>query len=948
MNLFPHILCRIAGGSFNEFAEKMCFHELKDIVSSQFLNHQKRNTAKLEFCENLKIFIKNKQDSKIQNLLQNFRRDVYNDRRIKEETESEIRSVFNSQLNEEWGNYLQIVKEQKALQEKAEIAYNQEINKTRGNIKSLLLKDNLQNGLLLSSNTLLDQIPKIINKHPKGYSKKEIKVELSLLQYLSRIYTKTSPFSSFTNLTLAEAKSEVEELIKLTEPADSKELITSHVRLNNYLFKYLKSILIQYRPAYLKIYIRPNPTIEIKENHFHYLTNIHNIESFQQISTNAFLNLLLDLLKENKQGKRFEALINDTIDQVNATETEVENYIVQLVNLGFLEYNFQVSGLDPDWDLKMIDTFGPLIKSNALIEELVQSLISIRKLMQKYQKATVEARKVILKEVYSKFKNVCFKIHKAVGLPEDERVIEHNNSYAKSENSNNNNLPVDKERPSVFIHNNLSKFNFKPEQLLYEDTSRSTSLFFDKESLQDFVSKLDGLLQELKLFKGDTIEKLKMQHYFLQKYEKQAHPSVLEFYQKYYKDLKLPELALQENLKKDSKHTELNDLQKQSEGGSLNVQVEKIPPVLEKRFEDIRNWKENFLHKASFSGINKSNEVILNKTNLLFQPKNTKERSRGSLGAFIQFYVEKDKTGKNKLKGVLNNSFPGYGKMMSRFLHVFNDQVSDDIRKWNLKLSDGELHLENCDASYFNANIHPSLMPYEIQSPGGNNIHFEKTQIPVKDFDIVFKEDDYELQLQHKPTGKASYVYDLGFQSRSGRSKLFQLLDQFTLSEYLSVQPMINSINSQANNTIGKKVKSEQIEILPRVVYEDQIILQRKSWVIVKHGLPDRKHAETNAEFYSRMQIWRKEQGIPDEVFVSILRSTEQSTIDKRKHLSRDDYKPQYINFNNPLLVNIFEKMTNKTFTKLRIQEMLPSSEQLLEVEGKKIVSEFMVQWYNF
>ena len=51
------------------------------------------------------------------------------------------------------------------------------------------------------------------------------------------------------------------------------------------------------------------------------------------------------------------------------------------------------------------------------------------------------------------------------------------------------------------------------------------------------------------------------------------------------------------------------------------------------------------------------------------------------------------------------------------------------------------------------------------------------------------------------------------------------------------------------------------------------------------------------------------------------------------------------MNFHTPILLSLFEKLIKKTPRLLRIQEMLPNSEQLLKINNKKHVSEFVLQW---
>ncbi len=113
--------------------------------------------------------------------------------------------------------------------------------------------------------------------------------------------------------------------------------------------------------------------------------------------------------------------------------------------------------------------------------------------------------------------------------------------------------------------------------------------------------------------------------------------------------------------------------------------------------------------------------------------------------------------------------------------------------------------------------------------------------------------------------------------------------------------------------------------------------------------LPFRQPEESDSTYSIRLQAWRLEHRIPDEVFVYIFgRGTLQNVeLEERQRIGRDDYKPQYICFENPFLVTLFEKLLRKVPATLTIEEMLPNSEQLLAIGEHRHVTEFVLQWYD-
>jgi hypothetical protein len=316
----------------------------------------------------------------------------------------------------------------------------------------------------------------------------------------------------------------------------------------------------------------------------------------------------------------------------------------------------------------------------------------------------------------------------------------------------------------------------------------------------------------------------------------------------------------------------------------------------------------------------------------------------------VQLFQTSNGNGQTQLMGVLNGSFPGYGKMVSRFLHLFDGAFTRQLRGWNQSLSQEALFIEDCDASYFNANLHPPLMPFEIWIPGGHNSLPAQQQIAVTELQVSLDETGQQVQLIHMPSQKRGYVFDLGFQGHGGRSQLFQLLDKFTGAIYLSPYPLRTAVSKLwGPQEAEQKEAPQNIQIRPRIVYDGRLVLQRQAWFVPRALLPFRHPGESDSAYFVRLQAWRLEHQIPDEVFVYIFSRGALQNVEPegRRRIGRDDYKPQYICFENPFLVTLFEKLLRKVPATLTIEEMLPNSKQLLTIGEYRHVTEFVLQWYD-
>jgi len=294
--------------------------------------------------------------------------------------------------------------------------------------------------------------------------------------------------------------------------------------------------------------------------------------------------------------------------------------------------------------------------------------------------------------------------------------------------------------------------------------------------------------------------------------------------------------------------------------------------------------------------------------------------------------------------GVLSGRFFGFGKIISRFLYLFDDVVTKDLRECILSVNQGEIFIEGCDSAVFNANLHLPFMPFEIKLPNGQNSLPVDKQIPVTEFHVKVANNENQLELIHTPSGKRSYVFDVTLMSLNLRSQLFQLLEKFSLAELPTWWVIFNVLEKNAYNAENIK----KVKVFPRIIYDDRIILERKSWHVPKELIPARKPQESEWSYFIRLNEWRLQWGMPEDVFIIVSGIRINAELSKSdKFISPDDRKPQYISFNNPLLVNLFEKSIDRVTNELIIIEMLPTFNQLLLINNKHYVTEFVIEWYT-
>lgn len=1007
LKLFPNVLIRLSGGSMDDIASTNAV-KTEEILNKIYSIRTKIDELKEEINNELYSFISSQSDSNIQKGLLNLKRDVYNERDAAPQSYEGVKQHLNKMLDTSIAEFLKLKNEYEVLKTTGEKTFTNELLESHQQLKRLFSNEMLKKGLLLSSQSLLDRIDSYINTDFAARRKKEMQTEQGLIKYITRMHAKTSPFSTFTNLTLGEVVNNGNNSLFFDSDISQSKII-SHIRLNNFLFQYLKTLLTKNKNIYQWILLRPNPTIQNKGDHFLFLTNNNNVEAFQRIPFNPVVELFRELTAEHAQGIVYRELIDLIVKEeyIDASVDELEAYVNQLIEYGFFEFNIGVSGIDTEWDRSLIKQLTPIAKKDIHIQELINVLTTMREMACKYGEADLQERKKILKDAFGVFRNVCMKLHEAAGLPAEERrsreeieaemikkmqeekkKAEEKEKEAKKNADKKEQVAEDKKeekieekKDEVFKHTSNTSFYFKPEQLFYEDTSVDKKLPINAKCLSDFVKQVDDMIASVSLFEGYFDERQRMKHFFKQKYKPDDNVDMLTFYEDYFREFKKEEAAFYEAKNKENQKIaqEYSELEKKAEGNKEEQErlrkefAEKtkfeIPEkfksaAVEKRSEEVKKWYELFEKESGER--NENSDLITIKREWL-QRVNAKIDStfidtnpKGSYGMFVQLFEEKASDGANKLKGVLNATFPGYGKLVSRFLHIFPESFTNNIREWNISLQeDNSLFIEDCDASYFNANLHPPLMPAEVWMPNGHNSLPADKQIPVTDLSVKYVEGKQNLSLIQKSTGKEIYVFDLGFQGHGGRSQLFQLLDKFSKAKMLSYHPLLNADTKketakpveQAKEQEVKKEK-KQVRTRPRIMLGDDIVLQRKAWYVAKEILPLKQNTESDWAYYERLNVWRTKHKIPDEVFVFIYSQNQRyenaEQAKNAKKLSRDDYKPQYICFNNPFLVDLFEKLLTKVPISLRIEEMLPNSEQLYKMGKRKHIAEFVVQWYNY
>jgi hypothetical protein len=115
----------------------------------------------------------------------------------------------------------------------------------------------------------------------------------------------------------------------------------------------------------------------------------------------------------------------------------------------------------------------------------------------------------------------------------------------------------------------------------------------------------------------------------------------------------------------------------------------------------------------------------------------------------------------------------------------------------------------------------------------------------------------------------------------------------------------------------------------------DNLILRRKRWRVETDKLLERLGPAGEAEAFEAINLWRLDRSIPDRVFVR------ERVHDRRRD---DRYKPQYIDFTSPLLVEVFQSTLRHNREVLTFEELMPAPDLALrDARGRSWAVEILL-----
>jgi lantibiotic biosynthesis dehydratase-like protein len=270
-------------------------------------------------------------------------------------------------------------------------------------------------------------------------------------------------------------------------------------------------------------------------------------------------------------------------------------------------------------------------------------------------------------------------------------------------------------------------------------------------------------------------------------------------------------------------------------------------------------------------------------------------------------------------RAVVNRVYSGLTLLFSRFAHLFDARLPDALRAaLDQQVPEGAVFAElrgGYDAT--NLNLHPVVTRYELVCPGETSFRPADEQIPVEDLVIEHDAAADRLLLRSRRLGVEVVPVYLGFLLPMALPEVQQVLLNFSPTTMV-----------QLDLWSGTGLAGETATALPRITLGN-LVLQRRTWRVPPTELPEHATGADDAERWLTWRRWQRARGLPRRVFAAL----------------GGEHKPQYVDFDSQMCVNLLETAVRGTTATVVFSEMLPGpGEQAVHGDGQARVSELTVE----
>ncbi|KUJ37200.1 hypothetical protein ACZ90_69735 [Streptomyces albus subsp. albus] len=312
----------------------------------------------------------------------------------------------------------------------------------------------------------------------------------------------------------------------------------------------------------------------------------------------------------------------------------------------------------------------------------------------------------------------------------------------------------------------------------------------------------------------------------------------------------------------------------------------------------------------------------------------------------LSFFLQLADDGRSDPTLVVNRVYSGLTLLFSRFAHCFDETLTESLRGALDAVVPPDAVFAELKGGYdtTNLNLHPAVTRYEIVCPGETSFRPAEEQIPVEDLVIEHDPEADRLRLCSRRLGVEVIPVYLGFLLPMALPEVQQVLLNFSCTSMAPLDlwegtGLLPDNTDSADNTdnTGDTGHTDGVEggsdgsgvtFLPRIRV-GEVVVQRASWHAPADRLPPQVPGRTEAELFTAWRAWQRAAGLPRHVFASL----------------GGEHKPQYVDFDAYLSVQLLETAVRRSASAVVFTEMLPGPGQLWLRDGwHRYVTELTVE----
>lgn len=944
--LFDTFVCRVAGLPVR-YMEQL--RAAKTVELFEDLVFIEERMAKLgdDLVDRLHPVVGQIDERKIRGKLLRIKRDVHNRRHLVESHLVVVAERLPLALVADLQDYREMALRRRALKERLEETFGDEVAACRRRFQTFVEDEDFQKGLLLSSQPLFESLERYAGATVATLGAKQRQIERGLMRYFSRMVMKTSPFATFTAIVegrftgVPATESAAGGFSFVGDPRRKRSL----VRLNKGIYGVLQRELLTNATIRDGIPVELNPSLRRLGDQWQFLAAKGVGETFQRVPCHPVLDLFKGVLDGGEEWT-FSSLRRRVSEQVEAAADELHGFTDHLLDIGFLRFRFGIGEQEVEWARLLEERLATIDDPEA--RKVMILLDALRRGGEDYTEASVHGRRRALAQATRHIAESYASLTERRALRTDVPFYEDAGAEARLEVCEDD---IDGLREVLADYVRLTSKLAWPRHD-HASMRHFFDTFYDDEGQEAATSDVHG---------GPSIP-------LLQFYE--------DYYREHLKDHLRKEQLLARGLPIDGSADDgsaddepsAGDSQEggsqagdSQEDGPPNNSFDELNPFDLEIVEGIRLANDGLtrLLRQRWRQHPEAEQIDFTRDELASAVDGIPAAHNPclSLSIFVQLLPGLAPDGGPAL--LTSNYLKGFGKYFSRFLDVLPEPVQEAVVDNNRQLTDAWL-AEICGDGNFNANLHPPLVDHEVSYPTAEGSATEG-RLMTSDLQVERSPgDDHALALRHGPSGQRVIPLDLGFQNPKMRPPLYQLLSSFSpaCNYFLQVPELAVTWDEVDDAAQEAGAHIPPVAHRPRIAFAGRLVLARRRWAVRADVYPRRQVRESESEFFLRANRWRREHGIPREVFLSIRALPVPQKADDaddrgakakrmRRNRARRDrvHKPQYIDFDNPLLVDLLGRATeNLDAFQAFFYERLPGRQHLARHGEEAYVTEMVIQ----